>query len=94
MASKDYRHAHDLGIDEARNRLEPAMKKLADKYGLEVVEEGKDRIHLKRSGIDATISIGENEVVTTIELSWVLERTLRGTIEASLAAKIPKLLKA
>lgn len=93
MASKDYTHSHDLGVDQARERLEPSMKRLAEKYGLEVDDQDPNRIIMKRSGIDATIAIEATEVRTTIELSWVLEKTLRGTIEDALAAKIPKLLK-
>ncbi|MBL6975128.1 MAG: polyhydroxyalkanoic acid system family protein [Deltaproteobacteria bacterium] len=93
MASKDYIHSHDLGVETARERLESSMKRLAEKYGLEVGGQGTNRISMKRSGIDALIAIEETEVKTTIELSWVLEKTLRCTIEDALAAKIPKLLK-
>lgn len=92
MASKDYKYTHDLGVDGARERLEPSMKRLAEKYGMEMGQEGPGRILLKRSGIDVAVAVEETEVTTTIELSWVLEKTLRGTIEDSLTRKITKLL--
>jgi len=92
MASKDYRHEHDLGIDEAMSRLKPAMARMSDKYGLEMDVQGNDRIKLHRSGIDTFIVVKENEVTATVELSWLMEKTLRGTIEEGLTNKIPKLL--
>lgn len=87
MAKKDYKYEHSLGIDGAKERLEPELRRVSEKYGLSMEAKG-NTYTMKRSGVDVSIQVNEKDISATIELSWILEKTLRSQIEDALSKKI------
>ncbi len=93
MASKIYRFPHALGRQVAMFRLESAIDGLASQYGLNRVDTADGTLTLQRTGVDASIQVGDAEVEVAVELNWFLEKTFRDRIEDSLHKDFPPLLR-
>ena len=93
MGKKTYTYRHSLGAAEAARRIEPAIEEMAKKYGLKMERGGDGRTRLSRTGVEAVIEVGDSEVSASVELSWMLEKTLRGQVEKGIAARIEGLLE-
>lgn len=92
MASKTYRFEHGLGKNEARKRIQPMLDELCRKYGLEYRDCGNDTCRLSRTGVDVIVAINENSIDATVDLNWLLEKTIREKLEDRLHQQMMSLL--
>ncbi len=94
MATKEYRFSHDLGTQEATSRIRPVLDDLMKTYqlSLDAPSAGKYRLH--RTGVEANVVVGENEVVVAVDLNWFLEKAIRSRLEDQLHGQFAPLLKA
>jgi hypothetical protein len=68
------------------------LSELTGKYGLAREDRGPGSYRLHRSGVEANIAVGDADVTIDVELSWLLEKTARGTLEDTLNRKVGSLL--
>jgi hypothetical protein len=93
MASKSYRFDHKLGLPEVTKRAGPALEQLAEKYGLTREDLGGGRFRMSRTGVEATIRLAEATIEATVELNWLLEKTVRLKLEDTLHRRITSILQ-
>lgn len=92
MASRQYRFKHSLGRDGAAGRIESMLSELTSRYGLTREDRGPGSYRLHRSGVEAFVAVGDADVTIDVELGWLLEKTVRGTLEDTLNRKVGLLL--
>jgi hypothetical protein len=94
MATKVYRFLHELGSSEATARVRPVLDELLRTYQLtlDTTTAGKFRLH--RTGVDANVTVGDNEILVTVDLNWFLEKAIRSKLDDQLHEKIRPILKA
>lgn len=82
-------HPHALGPDDARERVLALEADLQERYGLETRWEGLV-LHVKRSGIDGTLSIEASRIAVRLKVSMMLG-VLRGPIESGVRQELERL---
>lgn len=90
MARIRVERTHNLGIEAAREKAQPLVEKLQERYGLTPVWAG-DTVKLKRSGVSGTLEIGEASVKVEVELGMLMS-AMSGTIEAEIKRSLDKAL--
>jgi putative polyhydroxyalkanoate system protein len=93
MASKSYRFDHKLGLKEATKRADPVLAELASKYGLTREDQGGGKYRLSRTGVEASIRLTESTIEATVDLNWLLEKTVRLKLEDTLHRRITSILQ-
>lgn len=91
MAVKTYRYTHTLGKEEATKRAAPMADNLARKYMMKR-EDTPEGFHLNGKGADAKVVITDDAIELTVELSFLVEKLARDTLEKELDYKVPKAL--
>jgi putative polyhydroxyalkanoate system protein len=94
MATKEYRFQHSLGAAVALERVSAVMGEVQQKYGLAREDQGPGRFRLTRTGAEARVAVTDDAITVAVELGWVLEKTVRGTLEETLQRRIAPVLKA
>ncbi len=94
MATKEYRFPHGLGATEAGARVRPVIDELTRTYqlSLDAPVDGKYRLH--RTGVEANVSVGDKDVVVSVDLNWFLEKAIRSKLEDQLHRQFPPILRA
>jgi putative polyhydroxyalkanoate system protein len=82
---------HRLTRDEARARLERITDKLAQEYSAVCTWEGGERLLVKRKGLQATLTLGDERVHVGLELGMFM-RPFAGSIRAGIAKQLTELL--
>lgn len=82
---------HDLGVDEAKRRVDAISDELNEKFGLASSWDGDD-LHLKGNHLSGRIALADQsiEIHLRLGLSLILfERRIRAGIEEALAHHLP-----
>ena len=94
MATKEYRFPHELGETEAATRIRPVLDDLIKAYQLNLDAPADGTFRLHRTGVDANVTVGDNEILVTVDLNWFLEKAIRSKLDDQLHEKIRPILKA
>ena len=84
------RKDHNLGIGEARNRVDSIAESLSAKYGLNAVWDGHS-LKIDGSGVNGRIDVADQSVNVDVKLSFAL-KMLEGTIRTSIEDAMDKYL--
>ena len=90
MTSICIKRQHQIGKDQARQKMEHVADTLKTKLDAECSWEG-DRMSFKRSGATGSVDVGDDYLEFNIELSMLLA-PLRGTIEKVIHEELDKSL--
>ena len=90
MARITVERAHSLGKEGARAKAEKLAHKLKEQYGLEPSWSG-DTLNLKRSGVNGTLQISENNVKVDVELGMLMS-AMSGMIQSEIERSLDKAL--
>jgi putative polyhydroxyalkanoate system protein len=78
---------HDLGVDEAKRRVDMISSELHEKFGLAPSWDG-DHMHLKGKHLSGRIEVAEQSVEVHLRLGLSLimfERRIRAGVEEAMA---------
>lgn len=92
MAKITVERPHSLGLDEARERAEQLVRKLADRYGLAHEWVG-DTVRLEGKGAKGKVDVQQALIRITIELNFLLS-TMSGSIKSEVERVLDKALAA
>ena len=90
MARISVERTHSLGLEAAREKARPLVEKLASQYGLTPTWAG-DTVKLKRSGVNGTLLISDNNVKVDVELGLLMS-AMSGTIKSEIEKALDKAL--
>jgi len=90
MAKIHIKREHNLGQNEARERVDKIASTLQDKLEAEMTWKG-NTLNFKRSGATGSLDIGENYLDCNVKLGMLLT-PLKGMIESALNDEIDKAL--
>ena len=90
MARISVERTHSLGLEAAREKARPLVEKLASQYGLTPTWAG-DTVKLKRSGVNGTLQISENNVKVDVELGLLMS-AMSGKIQSEIERSLDKAL--
>ena len=90
MAHISVERTHSLGLEAAREKARPLVEKLASQYGLTPTWAG-DTVKLKRSGVNGTLLISDNNVKVDVELGLLMS-AMSGMIQAEIERSLDKAL--
>ena len=90
MARISVERTHSMGLEAAREKARPLVEKLASQYGLTPTWAG-DTVKLKRSGVNGTLLISDNNVKVDVELGLLMS-TMSGTIKSEIEKALDKAL--
>ena len=82
---------HDLGVDEAKRRVDTISGELNEKFGLASSWDGDD-MHLKGNHLSGRIAVAEQSIEIHLRLGLSLimfERRIRAGIEEAIAHHLP-----
>ena len=79
---------HDLGLNEARKRVEGIAESLTGKYGLSSNWEG-NALKITGSGVNGRINVADQSVDVDVKLGFAL-MMLEGTIRTSIEEAMDK----
>ncbi len=82
MSSIDIRHDHGQPPAQARQAIEDAARKLAERFDMSTRWDG-DRLLFSRSGVDGAIELLPNQVHVTAELGFLLS-AMKGMVESEI----------
>jgi len=94
MATKEYRFPHSLGSAAALDRVRPALDEMMKTYQLALDARPDGTFRLHRTGVEANIVVGDQDVVVSVDLTWFLEKAIRNRLEDQLHRQFPPILKA
>ena len=80
------RRSHNLGLDEARRRVDEVADDICGKYGLKSSWEG-DELKIRGSGVNGCLRVAEHTVDIDVKLGFALSMmsgAIRSSIEESL----------
>lgn len=92
MAAYDLRFPHKLGAAEARLRVETELRKLATDHGLVSQNSAENQYRLFGKGVDARVSVTDNEVRIALELSLLVDMLAGPRIRKALQDGLPGVL--
>lgn len=90
MANICIKRQHQIGKEQARQKMESVADTLTNKLDAECSWEG-DRMNFKRSGATGTVDVGDDFLEFNVELSMMLA-PLKGTIERVIHEELDKSL--
>ena len=90
MARISVERTHSLGLEAAREKARPLVEKLASQDGLTPTWAG-DTVKLKRSGVNGTLLISDNNVKVDVELGLLMS-AMSGTIKSEIEKALDKAL--
>lgn len=82
--------AHNLGLAEARKRVDALGPKLKEKYGVSLEWNG-NTANVKGSGVSGTLAVEDAKVAVNVKLGLLL-RPLAGKIKEGLEHQVNKAL--
>ena len=91
MAKKTYTYPHSLGREEALKRTLPMADALARKYMMKR-EDTPEGFHLTGKGAETWVTVTDEAIEVTMELSFLIEKLAGSQIESELNYKVPKAL--
>jgi putative polyhydroxyalkanoate system protein len=80
-------HAHTLGREEAKKRLQGVADKLASKYGVDACWTSDNESTLKGTGFSGKITCNDQNVTVFLDLSFALT-PVKGKIEERIRAEL------
>ena len=83
---------HDLGIDEARTRIEKVSARLERQFGLTSEWRG-DQLHFRGAGAKGRVAVTDDSVEFDVNLGFALkmmEPTIRAAVNAALDEHIAR----
>ena len=90
MAKIHVQRKHQLELADIRAKAEGLAEQLADRFGGKHHWRG-DKLHFKRSGVDACIACGASDIVVDIKLGLMMS-AVRGIIESEVKESLDKYL--
>ena len=90
MANIHIKRAHQLGLNEARARVDHIASSLQDKLEANWAWQG-NRLSFNRSGASGTVDVEDNFIEFNVKLGLLLT-PLKGKIESTLNEEIEKAL--
>ena len=92
MGAYDLRFAHKLGAAEACRRVEVELKKLATEQGLASQNPAENQYRLFGKGVDARVSVTDDEVRIALEMSLLVDMLAGTRIRGALQKGLPGVL--
>ncbi len=80
------RRDHDLGLDEAKRRIDAVAAQLGPRFDLRSAWQG-DRLEVTGTGVNGHIAVTEEEIEVIVRLGFALmmfERTIRAELEGAI----------
>ena len=90
MARISVERTHSLGLEAAREKARPLVERLASQYGLTPTWAG-DTVKLKRSGVNGSLLISDNNVMVDVELGLLMS-AMSGMIQSEIERSLDKAL--
>ncbi len=90
MADIELERTHNLGLGEARRRVDALEAKLKERYGVKLDWRG-NTAELKGSGVSGTLDVGETKVAVKIKLGLLL-KPMGGKIREAIERQVDKAL--
>ncbi|MEE7547384.1 polyhydroxyalkanoic acid synthase [Xanthomonas sp. Kuri4-1] len=82
MSTIDIRHEHGNTPEQARQAIEEAAHKLAERLDMQTRWDG-DILHFSRAGVDGAIELLPQQVHVTAELGFLLS-AMKGMVESEI----------
>ena len=80
MATIDITRSHNLGKNGARRAANTTVEEIRNKISVNYRWEG-DELKFEGSGAKGGIQVGDSAVRVAVDLSFLLRKTMKGTIE-------------
>ena len=80
------RRSHELGLDEARRRVDQIADEICERFDLTSEWHGDD-LHFSGSGVSGHIALDECSIEVTVKLSLALT-LFKGTIQSAVEAAL------
>lgn len=80
MATIDITRSHNLGKNGARRAANTIVEEIRNKISVNYRWEG-DELKFEGSGAKGGIQVGDSAVRVAVDLSFLLRKTMKGTIE-------------
>lgn len=88
MAKKEYVFDHKYDAVTAVEKIKPFLDLLVSKYELKLEQTSPTAFTLTRSGVRADLSVMDNSAKAEVELSFLIEKMVRGPLEEAIETKL------